>query len=198
MLISSATIPVGLKWKPPHTDEHKFLAALPEEQPRFVAITSEFIQNQTLFSRVRELVPQARLVLCVLPETVAQTKHLWEQVETLDIDILCHIHELTDCLSALNADQFYVSTLMATHPSYRHAEELIGWHTITLAEKRILRLMLQGANGPTIAKALFLSLSTIDNHKTSIIQKLGITGGQGSLMAFVIQNRSLLERLLNV
>jgi len=46
--------------------------------------------------------------------------------------------------------------------------------TLLPAEKRVYDLMLLGKSTKEIANELFLAYSTIKNHKTSILKKLGV------------------------
>ncbi len=195
--ISAASDAAGLVWKTPQTDPDRFLAQLPTEKPRFALITSEYLSQPNLFASVRNAHPETRIVLCILPEVESQMASLWSVLDALDIEVLCTLDELSDCLTALKADRFYTSALLAIVPVASRRETLSGWHTLTPAEKRVLRVTMQGLKGPAIAAQLFLSPRTVYNHHGSICQKLSVPGGQGSLMAFIVQNILVLRELVS-
>ncbi|MEJ5102548.1 LuxR C-terminal-related transcriptional regulator [Chryseobacterium sp. MYb328] len=62
---------------------------------------------------------------------------------------------------------------------------------ITKREKEILRLISQGFTTPEIAKKLFISYSTVENHKSNLRKKTG-TKTSSALIAFVIRYNLLL------
>ncbi len=195
LMVSAAIESAGVTWKQPQTNPNLFLTNLATEQPCCILITTDNPNDPHLFAEARRIAPNARIVFC-LSSDVNTVDTLWPILDALEFDVLCQLHELTNCLTALKADRFYKSALLTTHPAYHKKESLPGWHTITTAEKRVLALMLQGFKGPAIADKLCISSHTVNNEKASITQKLGVSGGPGSLINFVLLNAEKLRRLL--
>jgi DNA-binding CsgD family transcriptional regulator len=51
--------------------------------------------------------------------------------------------------------------------------------TLTRREKEVLSLILQELTNQEIAKKLFISLHTVDNHRSSLLQKLDVKNTAG-------------------
>ena len=67
-------------------------------------------------------------------------------------------------------------------------------HKLSPAERRILYLIAQGETTREIAKALFISPKTVENHRLNIADKLDVHG-QNALLRFALQHRGELELL---
>ncbi|GAB2581713.1 helix-turn-helix domain-containing protein [Spirosoma areae] len=163
--------------------------------PRFALITNENLENPALFTNIRAISSGTSIIVCLTSESVL-TKSLWAVLDNLEFDVLCTVDELTDCLLTLKAGRFYHSSLLQTHSGYELTETFPGWHDLTPAERRVLKLMVEGSTGPQIAAALFISAKTVNNHKAKISQKLNVTGGPGSLTRFVLMEREQITALL--
>lgn len=60
---------------------------------------------------------------------------------------------------------------------------------LTSTEKSILLLVADNKTTKEIAKKLFVSEKTIENHRYNINKKLELTGGQNSLLIFALENK---------
>ncbi|MCY7359413.1 MAG: LuxR C-terminal-related transcriptional regulator [Rudanella sp.] len=196
LFIGAAAEAAGLLELCLYTETNSLLAALPTKHPHFAVLTSDFLASPTLFADIRHMGPRTQIVFCLLPEALETMPTLWADIDTLDFDGFCQLNELTDCLNALQTGRFYRSALLTTPPTYARRETLPGWNTLTMAEKRVLRLMLQGLNGPAIADKLCLSIRTVDHQKASAAHKLGVPGGQGSLLGFLMHHVVIVAKLL--
>ncbi len=194
--IVAATDKAGLNWQTPQTNPLLFQERVATVRPRFALITNEALENPTLFTNTRNISPQTSIIVCLTPETT-MSKCLWAVLDNLEFDVLCTVNELTDCLLTLKAGRFYHSALLQTHSGYQPKETLSGWHELTPAERRILKLMSDDKTGPQIADALCISEKTVNNHKAKISQKLNVTGGPGSLTRFVLNKREQIHQLLD-
>ena len=59
-----------------------------------------------------------------------------------------------------------------------------GWGRLTTRELQIVYLLLDGHRPPAIARALFLSQSTVRNHLASVFRKLGVASQEALLELF--------------
>jgi DNA-binding NarL/FixJ family response regulator len=59
-----------------------------------------------------------------------------------------------------------------------------GFGRLTTRERQIVSRLLDGHRPPGIARALFLSQSTVRNHLASVFRKLGVTSQEGLLELF--------------
>jgi DNA-binding NarL/FixJ family response regulator len=64
---------------------------------------------------------------------------------------------------------------------------------LTASERRILRLIAAGKSSKEIAGELSIHYKTVENHRTNMSQKLGVSGPH-ALMRFALQHRAELER----
>ncbi|MBV9675945.1 MAG: response regulator transcription factor [Acidobacteriaceae bacterium] len=60
---------------------------------------------------------------------------------------------------------------------------------LTPSERRILRLIAAGKSSKEIAEELLIHYKTVENHRTNISQKLGVSGPH-ALMRFALQHRA--------
>lgn len=67
------------------------------------------------------------------------------------------------------------------------AQQAMNRVNITAREREILSLMIKGENSPQIAEKLFISYSTVENHKRNLRQKTGCKTSV-ELIYFVLKN----------
>jgi DNA-binding NarL/FixJ family response regulator len=63
--------------------------------------------------------------------------------------------------------------------------------TVTLAERHVMALIAQLKTNDEIAKELFISKRTVENHKASLAGKLGLSSSK-NLLRFVLQHKEIL------
>ncbi len=86
---------------------------------------------------------------------------------------------LLECIEAAQGGERYLS------PFIRRCITMIDrqlFASLTITEKRIVYLILEGYKTEEIAEIMFRSVDTIKTHRRSIKMKLGITGGKKALM----------------
>ncbi|MFN7929946.1 MAG: response regulator transcription factor [Blastocatellia bacterium] len=71
------------------------------------------------------------------------------------------------------------------------SSELPGLSSLTPTERRILQLVAANQSSKEIADALFIHYRTVENHRTNICQKLGLSGPH-ALLKFALQNKDKL------
>lgn len=92
------------------------------------------------------------------------------------------ITDILKCIEAVSEDNFYLSPqvshfLLSMNIKEKHA----GKEDLTQSEKRILKLIGQGKSSKEIAEELFISIKTVENHRSNICKKLNITGNSALL-----------------
>jgi DNA-binding CsgD family transcriptional regulator len=50
-----------------------------------------------------------------------------------------------------------------------------GWDSLTEAELRVIRLVMEGLTNPQIAGRLFVSAQTVKTHMKNVFRKLGVS-----------------------
>lgn len=69
--------------------------------------------------------------------------------------------------------------------------EVPGLSSLTHTEQRVLQLVAANQSSKEIAATLFIHYRTVDNHRTNICQKLGLSGSN-ALLKFALQNKDKL------
>ncbi|MDV3903138.1 helix-turn-helix transcriptional regulator [Elizabethkingia anophelis] len=116
----------------------------------------------------------------------------FKQVES----ILCIVYDLSH-LQIKNMPLLSLVDINNNHIRYfksfkeKVESEYIDIPVITRREKEILQLMAQGDNTPIIAKKLFISYHTVQNHKRNLRKKTN-TKTSSELIAYVIKYNILL------
>jgi DNA-binding NarL/FixJ family response regulator len=64
-----------------------------------------------------------------------------------------------------------------------------GLKDLTPSEQRILKLIAEDKSSKEIAEILFISHRTVENHRTNICQKLGLSGSH-ALLRFALKHKS--------
>lgn len=88
--------------------------------------------------------------------------------------------DIVNCIEAVMNDNYFlspqVSHLILTQPKVE--EDKSG---LTKTEREILKMIGKGKSSKEIAEELFNSQKTIENHRSNICKKLGITGNSALL-----------------
>jgi two-component system response regulator NreC len=109
--------------------------------------------------------------------------------------------ELLDAIRAVNQNKAYMLPELARRllddylDRVKAGEEQDSYNELTTREKEVLKLIGEGRTGQEIAEMLFISLNTVERHRTSIMDKLGMHN-KGQLIRFAI--RKGLVRMDNI
>ncbi len=103
---------------------------------------------------------------------------------------------VTDIVSGIKAvllGQTYISPALVSYfVNRRPASSPIGLASLTPAERRVLRMIAQYKTTKEIADTLFVSVRTIESHRTNICHKLNLRGSH-SLMRFALTHLPEIE-----
>lgn len=103
--------------------------------------------------------------------------------------------EIVACLHTVAAGRAYISPALSTELLTHHANQssptVLAIGSLTAAERPILQLIARGHTSSEIAASLNKSVKTIENHRSHICQKLGLTGPQ-ALLRFALENKAIL------
>jgi len=107
------------------------------------------------------------------------------------------VAELLSCLKAVADGQYYISPSISNLLIERNkkaealASSVPSLDSLTPAERAILKLLADNQTSHKIAEKLFVSVRTVENHRTHICTKLGING-HNQLLQFAMDNKSAL------
>jgi DNA-binding NarL/FixJ family response regulator len=105
--------------------------------------------------------------------------------------------DLLNCLRTVSQGSHFICPELSNLLLERNAKmQSLLYKTPTLkdltpTERKILKLIGQNKTSKEIAKELFVSIRTIQNHRNNIAQKLGLKGHH-KLLQFAIENKSYL------
>jgi DNA-binding NarL/FixJ family response regulator len=98
--------------------------------------------------------------------------------------------DLIECLKTIAEGNYYISPQISTYLVEK--KEQPAWlKKLTQTEINVLRLVAENKTSPQIAKELFNSVRTIENHRNNICKKLGLSG-QHALLLFAAENKKYL------
>lgn len=103
--------------------------------------------------------------------------------------------DIVSSIKLVAAGQHYISPSISNYLVNRDTRRKVlshktpGLMDLTPTELRVLRLIAQSKTSKAIAEQLFISYSTVENHRHSICQKLDIHTKNG-LMMFAVEHRS--------
>jgi DNA-binding NarL/FixJ family response regulator len=98
--------------------------------------------------------------------------------------------DLIECIHTISEDKYFISPQISTYlVEAAKKEDKPAWlKQLTNTELSILRLVAENKTSSQIAEELFNSIRTIENHRSNICKKLGLTG-QHALLLFAIENK---------
>ena len=105
--------------------------------------------------------------------------------------------ELLESLRAVSGGKHYISPVISDLLIDRKtrlqslARSMPSLNELTPSERNILKLLAENKTSKEIANDLFISVRTVENHRTHICNKLGIKG-HNKLLQFAIEHRSAL------
>jgi len=100
--------------------------------------------------------------------------------------------DIVNCLHAVAQGQIFASAAVTTYLYKRASSDkktVDGLGSLTPAEKKVLRLIAEYKTSREIADELCVSVRTVENHRSNISSKVGVTGSHG-LFKFAVQHRS--------
>ncbi|HST24312.1 MAG TPA: response regulator transcription factor [Blastocatellia bacterium] len=103
--------------------------------------------------------------------------------------------EIAGCIKAVAAGQSFFSPILSGHLLNRRnqADSLTSQSTplndLTASERRVLLLVAESKSNKEIAENLFISVRTVEHHRSNICAKLGLPG-KNALLSFALSHKS--------
>jgi two-component system, NarL family, response regulator DegU len=138
-------------------------------------------------------------------EIIILTMHKEEQLfkRVMDLGILGFINkenaltEIAEGIRTIAKGKHFVCSIFSNFLIHGgisqpvNSKQVPGLHLLTLAERKVLKLIAENMSSKKIAEQLSISPKTVENHRTKICAKLNIHGSH-ALLRFVMENESLL------
>jgi DNA-binding NarL/FixJ family response regulator len=103
--------------------------------------------------------------------------------------------EIEACIAAvLNGDTYFSSSFVPSSLS-DISKELKKIKNLTASEKTILKLVAAQMSSGEIAEKLFISIRTVEKHRSNIIMKLEIENTTNALTNWAFANRNVIKEL---
>jgi DNA-binding NarL/FixJ family response regulator len=104
-------------------------------------------------------------------------------------------NEIVGCIKAVAAGQSFFSPTLSGHLLSRinQADSLASRSTslngLTASERRVLLLVAESKSNKEIAEKMFISVRTVEHHRSNICAKLGLSGKR-ALLSFALAHKS--------
>ncbi len=101
--------------------------------------------------------------------------------------------EIVDAIKSVSEGKYYISSLMTGFLVKKsqfisdEGEDSIGISKLTTSERKILKMIAANLTTKEIAEELFLSIHTVETHRSNICQKLNLKG-PNALLHFVLDH----------
>ena len=178
------------------SDGQEALAQIQTHQPA-IAVLDIDMPKLDGFGVARAL-RKARLAIQIVFLTLHSAEDLFN--EAMDLGAKGYIlkesavTEIVHGIRAVASGQYFVTPALTTHLlNRRHrtqqlTEKVPGLTSLTPTEQRILQLVAAYKSSKDIAEELFIHYRTVENHRTNICQKLGLSG-HNALLKFALQHK---------
>lgn len=146
---------------------------------------------------VLEKIRRRNKTMKIILYTMYHDTALFEKAKSLDINgyVLKDfaLEELKDCLDYLRYKKQWFTTRLSEALSQTVNEtDEEKFKTFSAAEKKIISLIAKQKSSKEIADQLFITEKTIENHRSNMIKKLGITGSKNGLLLWAVNHQYLI------
>jgi DNA-binding NarL/FixJ family response regulator len=97
-------------------------------------------------------------------------------------------NELENCFLAIKSGNCYYSEFIQATLIKDREKDLSELSQLTFSERKIITLIAEQKTSKQIADMLFLSIKTVEGHRSNIIEKLGLPKEKNTLLVWAIQN----------
>lgn len=103
--------------------------------------------------------------------------------------------EIVGCIKSVAAGNNFFSAVLSGHLLARRGRieefdrQTPSIKDLTNSERRVLRLIAEAKSNKDIAETLFISVRTVEHHRSNICSKLGLTG-KNALLTFALTHKS--------
>ncbi|MAP80242.1 MAG: DNA-binding response regulator [Aequorivita sp.] len=104
--------------------------------------------------------------------------------------------EIERCINAVLKDETYFSSSFSPSSISNASEELIKLKRLTPSEKTILKLIAKQLSSNQIAEQLYVSVRTVEKHRSNIILKLNLESHTANALSiWANSNRTIINEL---
>jgi DNA-binding NarL/FixJ family response regulator len=178
---------------------HQALQFIQDFKPQVAVLDHDMPELNGL--QVARAVRKRKLSTSLVMLTMFKEERLFN--EAMDAGFLGYVlkenaaRDLLECIHSVADGEVFITPSLSNfllHRSKRAralADENPGLERLTLAERRILRLIAEDFTSKEIGDHLGISFHTVENHRSNISAKLLLSGSH-SLLKFAFENKSRL------
>ncbi len=164
------------------------------QQPDIIVLDVNMpkIDGLTAATKIRFSYPNIKIIML----TMRNDEEVFN--EAMDIGVNGYIlkenavEDVINSIEAVAAGQFYMSPGVSGHlvqRSQQHAKKQPDFVSLlTNTELRIFKMVAKSFTSREISEKLFISIKTVENHRTNICKKLNLKG-KNSLLKFALEHK---------
>ncbi len=132
--------------------------------------------------KIRSILPETRIMMLSMHSKIDYITEAFRAGATGYVVKESASERLVQCLKAISKGEYFLDTSI----SHKVVKSLMesdkkeakitdaGYDTLTPREQQVMRLLADGRSTKDIAKELFISPKTVENHRTNIMNKLDL------------------------
>ena len=98
------------------------------------------------------------------------------------------VNEIVSCIKAVAAGESFFSPTLSGHLLTKR-EQTSSLNNLSASERRVLLLVAESISNKEIAEKMFISVRTVEHHRSNICAKLGLSG-KNALLTFALTHKS--------
>ncbi len=132
--------------------------------------------------KIKSVLPETRIMMLSMHSKIDYITEAFRAGATGYVVKESASERLVECLEAVSKGEYFLDTSI----SHKVVKSLVesdkkeakitdaGYDTLTPREQQVMRLLADGLSTKDIAKELFISPKTVENHRTNIMNKLDL------------------------
>lgn len=175
------------------SEGNEALKLISEQQPTLAILDMEMPNKSGL--EIASACKKMQLPTKIILLTLHKELYLYQQAKELNLSgyILKEfaLDDLSKAISkVLEGGQFFSEKIFEGLKDQLQTNEE---NHLTRSEIKILRLIAQGISTNEIAEKLFISIRTVEKHRSNMIQKLNLDKKHNTLLIWAQKNRNLID-----
>lgn len=104
------------------------------------------------------------------------------------------VNDIVNCIDRVAEDKFFISPQVSDILfKQKQNEKKTVEDILTISERKILDLIALEKSSKEIAEELYISVKTVENHRSNMCKKLGITGNS-ALLKYALKTKSSVRK----
>jgi two-component system, NarL family, response regulator NreC len=157
------------------------LTKLMELRPQVAVIDISMpgLNGMEVVKRLKESVPECRVLVLTMHEEEEYVIHMVKAGACGYLLKDSATQELLDAVKALASGNCYFSQRAAQVLASQYSQSPSGWQDpykdLTGRERQVFHLVVEGKTTKDVARALGISIKTVENHRSRVLDKLQVT-----------------------